>query len=176
MVNSDRGRHRRVAVALAGAALVLTVLAVTPLAAGGSTAPKAKSGDLTAVRNDQAAAPAAKRGPRGPRGPRGRRGPAGPAGAQGPAGATNVTSVSFTQSVGPTAGAWAWRACPAGARATGGGARSDNVNISMYESYPVNANGGVLADGETPAGWKVGVWNYASTALPFTVYVICAAP
>jgi hypothetical protein len=50
------------------------------------------------------------------------------------------------------------------------------VNISLYESYPVNSSGGALADGETPAGWKVGVYNYAATELPFTVYVICSAP
>jgi hypothetical protein len=87
-----------------------------------------------------------------------------------------VTTVSFAHSVDAVSGAWAWRACPAGARATGGGVRSDNVNVSVYESYPVNSGGAALADGETPMGWKVGVYNYASTALPFTVYVICAAP
>jgi hypothetical protein len=87
-----------------------------------------------------------------------------------------VTSGSFAYSVGANGGAWAWRGCPAGSRATGGGIRSNNAAISLYESYPVNSSGGPLADGETPAGWKVGVYNFAATELPFTVYVICAAP
>jgi hypothetical protein len=46
----------------------------------------------------------------------------------------------------------------------------------LYESYPVNASGDPLADGQTPAAWKVGVDNISPGALPFTVYVICAAP
>lgn len=50
------------------------------------------------------------------------------------------------------------------------------MNSSVYESYPVNSSGSPLADGESPAEWKVGVYNHAATELPFTVYAICAAP
>jgi hypothetical protein len=194
MKRSDHRVRSRVALGVSAAALVVTVLGVTPLgsAAGSSAGPKAQGGDSSTARSGQTAnrplansTPSAKRGPRGPRGRRGLRGlrgPAGPAGTQGPAGpagpagATNVTSASFAFSASPEVGAWAWRACPAGSRATGGGVRSDNTNISVYESYPVNTGGAPLADGETPAGWKVGVYNYAAVELPFTVYVICSAP
>lgn len=117
-----------------------------------------------------------RRGPRGLRGRRGPAGPVGPAGPTGPAGATNVTTASFAYSVAGNGAAWAWKACGAGSRATGGGVSSDNPAISLYESYPVNSGGGPLADGETPTGWKVGVYNFATGTLPFTVYVICAAP
>jgi hypothetical protein len=110
---------------------------------------------------------------RGPRGFRGPRGPAGPAGA---AGATNVTTAQFAYTVSGSSAAWAWQACAAGQKATGGGVRSDNPSINLYESYPVNSAGNPLAPNEIPTAWKVGVDNFSSGTLPFTVYVICAAP
>lgn len=184
--------ERRFAIALAIAGLVVGVLGWTSSAETARPA-KAQAGGSTAARNGQGSvrpliqtksAPV-RRGPRGPRGPRGRRGPAGPqgpagpAGPQGPAGppgATNVTIASFAYSVGPNSAAWAWRGCASGQRATGGGIRADNANLSVYESYPVDSAGQPLADGQTPTGWKVGVYNYAAATLPFTVYVVCAAP
>jgi Collagen triple helix repeat (20 copies) len=195
---------KQLPLAISIAALILAAIGSTSIAHSAAQAtPKAQAGGATAVRVEtgstkplRAATAAARpiRGPRGPRGPRGRpgprglrglvgpAGPEGPTGAQGPpgpagpAGATNVTTASFAYAVNAGAAAWAWRGCPSGSRATGGGIRSDNANISLYESYPVNATGGAPADGETPAGWKVGVYNYASVQLPFTVYVICASP
>ncbi len=87
-----------------------------------------------------------------------------------------MTTGSFANSVPAESAVWAWQGCPAGARATGGGVRTDNPNLLLYESYPVDASGNPLADGQTPAAWKVGVENYSQGAIPFTVYVICAAP
>jgi hypothetical protein len=164
---------KQLSLAIAISALAVAAFGWTsPGQSAGSAAPKAQGGTATgarvgAVKQSRARATAARpiRGPRGPRGPRGFRGfrgpigPAGPIGETGPQGppgapgATNVTTGSFAYSVGAGAAAWAWRACPAGSRATGGGIRSDSAAISLYESYPVNSSGGPPPTGRRrPAG------------------------
>jgi hypothetical protein len=187
---------KQLSLAIAISALVVAAFGWTsPGQSASSSTPKAQGGTAArvvrgTVRPSRATATAARpirgpRGPRGLRGPRGVRGPIGPIGPAGPtgpqgqpgaSGATNVTTGSFTYTVGPDQAAWAWRACASGSKATGGGIRSDTAAMLLYESYPVSASGAPLADGETPMGWKVGVYNFAPSEQPFTVYVICAAP
>jgi hypothetical protein len=87
-----------------------------------------------------------------------------------------VITAQFSYSVNGNSSAWAWQACSSGQRATGGGVHTEDPSINLYESYPVNSSGNPLAPGEIPTAWKVGVDNFSSGVLPFTVYVICAAP
>ena len=95
---------------------------------------------------------------RGGRLPRGRRGPAGP---RGPAGATDVTVFSATGNGSVTA------SCPAGQRATGGGASLDPQGFGiLIDSRPEPATG-------TPTGWTA-VSDEPEDAVQ--AWVVCAAP
>ena len=175
--------RQKLPLAVSLAALVVAALGWTSIG-GTASSVRAKGGSVplgAAAKVSKAAlhtgalrANAVRAKPR--RGPRGFRGPRGPAGPAGAAGATNVTTLQFAYTVDGSSAAWAWQACSAGQRATGGGVRTDNPNINLYESYPVNSSGNPLGTGEMPTAWKVGVDNFSTGVLPFTVYVICAAP
>ena len=175
--------RRKLPLAVSLAALVVAALGWTSIG-GTASSVQAKGGSVplgaaakvskavlhTSAVRAKAVRAKARRGPRGFRGPRGKTGPAGAPGA------TNVIIASFDYSVGASSAAWAWQACATGSRATGGGVRTDNPNINLYESYPVDSSGNPVAAGATPTAWKVGVDNFSTGTLPFTVYVICAAP
>ena len=131
---------------------------------------------------------------KGKRGARGKIGPIGPAGAAGVAGAPGkdgqagapganaATSIvvrrapfSAIQSVslGVTA------SCETGEKATGGGVSwTSGLSSSQYvqESVPVTQEGSGLADGATPSGWKVTVWNGPGSTKTGYVWVVCAKP
>ncbi|RNL59954.1 hypothetical protein EFK50_21435 [Nocardioides marmoriginsengisoli] len=73
--------------------------------------------------------------------------------------------------------------CPAGMRATGGGAAPappESLTVDLYRvfySAPVDATGTASATdaGDLPRGWQVTVANYGSQPQGFKAFVICSA-
>ncbi len=88
-------------------------------------------------------------------------------GPKGDAGATNLSVVA--QTCGPAPCTSATAACPAGARATGGGGIVVG-NQLLFESQPITTNG-------TPTSWAVagGAASPPSTGT-LTAYAVCASP
>lgn len=108
-------------------------------------------------------------GPAGPAGPTGGTGPSGPTGPAGANGATKVTVVS--SQCGPTPCTNAVASCPAGQRATGGGAYAAG-NQSLFGSRPVPGG-----SGSTPTGWEaLGFPTTPPATGSVLAYAICAAP
>jgi hypothetical protein len=73
--------------------------------------------------------------------------------------------------------------CPAGTRATGGGAAPSppaSLTVDLYRvfySAPVDASGNASSTdaGDVPAGWQVSVGNFGPTPQTFKAFVVCAA-
>jgi hypothetical protein len=125
--------------------------------------------------------PKGETGPQGPQGPAGPQGPEGATGPHGASGATNVTVQRATYPIAAGAGLLAGVGCPAGARATGGGASIKGTNGEILESSiemsrPLAPGGIEAASGQTPTGWGVSVRNEQAYAGTLVVYVVCAAP
>lgn len=118
-----------------------------------------------------------------PAGPSGPAGPQGTQGVAGPAGATNVVTRVATASAAASAGVTIVSSdatCRAGERATGGGVTPDTPpqgNDVIAQSYPTNASGAFLTDGDTPTGWYSS-FRYSGTVAARTLrfYVVCARP
>lgn len=171
------------ATVIAVTALVVAALGSTPLsqAAGSLVLPKrsvgaaqlkknavngrkVKDGTLAAADFKAGQLPAGSKGDKGETGPQGPQGPAGPQGQPGAPGATNVTVQRATYPIPANASLLAGVGCPAGSRATGGGASIKGPNGAIFKSAiemsrPLAA-GGIEADsGQTPTGWGVGVRN-----------------
>jgi hypothetical protein len=184
-------------VALSAAALVVSVLGVTPL---GEAAGDAATSGLAVARNTLPAAvgeTSAVRGPRGPRGPRGLRGLRGPRGLQGPQGlkgdtgaqgaqgnqgvpgsnaATNevVRTTVFTspnQAGGANGGGSV--ICQPGETATGGGYilnAGGVTELHVRQNAPVH---NTLTN--KSLGWIV-TWYSDNSAQNVTVYAVCIGP
>ena len=142
---------------------------------------KVKDGTLAAADFKAGQLPAGPKGETGPQGPQGPAGPQGPEGAKGAPGATNVTVQRATYPIPASAGLLAGVGCPAGTRATGGGASIKGPNGEILESSiemsrPLAPGGIEAGSGQTPTGWGVGVRNEQAYAGTMVVYVVCAAP
>jgi len=119
-------------------------------------------------------------GAKGAPGVPGASGAAGVAGAQGAVGAKGADGLSGTANIvvrsKPEVGAFNDEVqCEPGEKATGGGAGRQSQGASGQDgvtlSAPVDENGDVPAEGETPTGWRVG-GTFVQNA---NIYVICAS-
>lgn len=123
---------------------------------------------------DEQQAQTAKKGKRGARGPAGPAGPQGLTGLTGSAGPNNVTVVRTTVAV-PSAGFGnsGYAICPAGTRATGGGAgwnASASVEDTIVDSGPTDsgASFGGTVTGDVPVRWFA---KFYTTGTDTTAYV-----
>ena len=112
--------------------------------------------------------------------PAGPAGPQGPQGAPGPAGASAATHVVFQDSAGTTVANGADGsdsvACPAGAKATGGGVFvTDGTNIVNVDAPVTESDTTADASGQ-PNGWEGGIHNSSGGAVTLVIEAICASP
>ena len=121
------------------------------------------------------AGPAGPQGPVGPQGVPGAQGAQGVPGAQGTpgtAGATNVVVRTNSATLPANASTFVNVTCPAGERATGGGASNENATgVFVKQSFPIFTT----ADG-FPFGWSVTYQNTTNSQASGSVFVICASP
>ena len=190
------------ATVIAATALVVAALGSTPLsqAAGTLVLPKrsvgaaqlkknavngrkVKDGTLAAAdfkAGQLPVGPKGETGPQGPQGPAGPQGPEGAKGAQGAPGAANVTVQRATYPIAAGDADFGSAICPAGARATGGGASVTGggkiYHATIEMGRPLLPGGIEAGSGQTPTGWGVSVRNEEASAGTLVVYVVCAAP
>lgn len=106
---------------------------------------------------------------------------AAPPGSAAPGGDATVVVTSFT--VDSNMQGMATGMCPAGTRATGGGAAPSppvSLTVDLYRvfySAPVDENGTASTTdaGDVPRGWQVSVGNYGPQPQAFKAFVICSA-
>ena len=164
--------------AIAMTALVVAVLAATPMGRAAGRIALAKSSVGTAqlkknavtsakVKNHSLLAADFKAGqlPAGPQGPKGDRGDKGDTGPAGPGGVSGRETVfgTFTN-IAQGARAQGEVACPAGKKAIGGGWHG-NTPLGVEESY-------APGDGSI---WYVDVTNLGPTPGAFQVFAVCAS-
>jgi hypothetical protein len=95
----------------------------------------------------------------------------------------DATVVVKTFSVDSNMQGMATALCPAGTRATGGGAAPSppvSLEVDLYRvfySAPVDANGTASTTdaGDVPGGWQVSVGNYGPQSQVFKAFVTCSA-
>ena len=106
---------------------------------------------------------------------------AAPPGSAAPGGDATLVVTSFA--VDPNMQGMTTAMCPAGTRATGGGAAPSppaSLSVDLYRvfySAPVDGNGTASTTdaGDVPRGWQVSVGNYYSQPQVFKAFVICSA-
>jgi hypothetical protein len=104
-------------------------------------------------------------------------GPAGPAGPPGPAGGTNVVAHRTQEVLGVGTIGTTTTQCPAGERATGGGAGVTGLAFNTYalDGEPIEADGTVPEDGDVITGWRASGFNGGVVPQTLTVTVLCAS-
>jgi hypothetical protein len=112
--------------------------------------------------------------------PSGPQGPQGPQGVPGAAGAAGATHVAFQDSAGTTVANGADGsdsvACPAGAKATGGGVFvTDGTNIVNVDA-PINESDTTADANGQPNGWEGGIHNASGGPVTLVIEAICASP
>ena len=176
----------KIAIALSGAALLVSVLWATPLgqAASRIVLPKNSVGATQLKRNSVGAKKIARNAvtsakvkdgsllasdfragqlPAGPKGEPGPQGPRGDSGAPGLSGYQIVVGPPTT--VAPGASGVALATCPAGKKALGGGGgRGSGWKFSVSDSEPSNY----------PQGWMVTAWNDDNSSGDLYAFAICA--
>lgn len=179
-------KSSKISIALAGTALLVSVLFATPLgqAASRLVVPKNSVGAPQLKRNAVGTKKIAKNAitslkvkngsllasdfkagqlPAGPKGDTGQQGPKGAAGAPGISGYQIVVGPPTT--VAPGASGVALATCPAGKKALGGGGgRGAGWKFSVADSEPSNF----------PAGWMVSAWNNDNSSADLSAFAICA--
>jgi hypothetical protein len=137
------------------------------------TSRKVKNGSLLAADFKAGQLPA---GPQGPAGPKGEKGDPGSPGQPGASAGANaiVRSVDFV--VGANSAKAEAALCPAGERATGGGASPGGVTageIFPLQSVPADGAGLVSDSGQAPRGWRVIMYNGTGSPSSSKVYAVC---
>lgn len=134
-------------------------------------------------------APGTRNALKGQKGPAGQAGPAGQPGVngekgdkgdKGDPGATNVSVVRSTRLIAANSIASDYAACPAGAKATGGGVGNPtgNTGDAIIASGPVDADNGLFektGTGTVPTAWWGQYENKGAEPATVYIWVICAS-
>ena len=181
---NGKSRGRRALTVVAAAIAVLSILAVASPALGGPSLTKVAKSAKKALKTAKAANKRSKKalnaskqpGPTGPRGPQGPRGATGRNAATSAVVRVNATTISAP---GETVES-VTRACNAGERAVGGGARWTttpvNFNMPIVQSYASNSAGTPTTNGGSATAWTATGGNNTGTPQSLEVHVVCVSP